>query len=463
MIKWIMFFLSCLPVFVLAQVTSVLNEKNKDERGIQWVKDLTWDQVKEKAKTENKRIFIDAFASWCGPCKAMDKEIYPNDTIGNYFNSRFVAVKLQIDKTKNDDQYVKNWYRTAETLNREFRITSYPTLIFLSSDAKILNKEEGYKSVDSLLALGKKASTTVTIYEDPYRDYDSLIVTFKEGNYNYRKLPYLIETAIKLNDTANLRSFNQKYSTYLLGLSSNELYTKEKISVIAKYYIKSSESRFFYLFFPNGTRIDSAMNNPGYSKRVIDEIIQQEEVLPVIKLDPHLGQEGLIKPADPDWKRLFNIIKKKYNTEFAYRNMWQAKIVWYRFYKDWNNWAKYFIKRFEKFGIDTLSWEHIPVLNDAAWTIFLKINNERKLKKAIKWTEGILRELPQYNSPYYEAMVGDTYANLLYKVGRTQQAVQYEKKVVSSLDSTPLTGNEKEGIIDAFDKMKHRIPTWKSH
>jgi thioredoxin-related protein len=204
-------------------------------KGVNWIQRLTWEQIKAKAKAENRGIFIDAFTTWCGPCKAMDKEVYPNDTVGKFFNSQFIAVKLQIDKTDKDDQYVKSWYNTSEFLNKEFRITSYPTLIFLSVDGKIINKEEGYKSVDSLLALGKKASTTVNIYEDPYQEYDRLIITFKNGTYDYRKMQYLIETAIKLNDTANLRSLSQVYSSYLFGLSSNELYTKENISAIAKY------------------------------------------------------------------------------------------------------------------------------------------------------------------------------------------------------------------------------------
>src|SRR5205807_219920 len=81
-----------LPLLILAQ----------ENTGIKWTEGLTWEQVKEKAKKENKYIFLDCFATWCGPCKLMDKEIYTNDTVGSYFNDKFISVKVQMDKAKND-------------------------------------------------------------------------------------------------------------------------------------------------------------------------------------------------------------------------------------------------------------------------------------------------------------------------------------------------------------------------
>jgi tetratricopeptide (TPR) repeat protein len=203
------------------------------------------------------------------------------------------------------------------------------------------------------------------------------------------------------------------------------------------------------------------MHNPGYSKRVVDEIIMREEVLPVIKLDPHLVQDGFLKATDPDWKSLFSVIKKNYNKEFAYRNMWQAKIIWYHFYKDYSNWAKYFIKRFERYGTDTLNWDHIPALNDAAWTIFLKQDNVGQLKKAMEWEKAILRRLPEYNSPYYEVMCGDTYANLLYKIGSRQEAIQIEEKLVALTKNISIMAEEeKKGYKATLEKMKRGERTW---
>ena len=45
----------------------------------------TWAEALEKAKTEEKIIFVDAFASWCGPCKRMASQTFPDPEAGNYF------------------------------------------------------------------------------------------------------------------------------------------------------------------------------------------------------------------------------------------------------------------------------------------------------------------------------------------------------------------------------------------
>src|SRR5687768_11668505 len=91
----------CLPFITIAQDA---------ETGIKWTTGLSWQQVKQKAKTENKYIFLDCFTTWCGPCKVMDNNVYPNDSVGKYFNSKFISVRVQMDKTKKDNEQIQKWY-----------------------------------------------------------------------------------------------------------------------------------------------------------------------------------------------------------------------------------------------------------------------------------------------------------------------------------------------------------------
>ena len=55
-------------------------------------------QTLEQAKKENKLIFLDAFASWCGPCKLLDKNVFPKKEVGDYFNANFLNLHIDMEK-----------------------------------------------------------------------------------------------------------------------------------------------------------------------------------------------------------------------------------------------------------------------------------------------------------------------------------------------------------------------------
>src|ERR1035437_544252 len=58
----------------------------------------TWDEIKAKAKAENKFIFMDAFTSWCGPCKWMAKNVFTNDTAAKYYNATYINAAFDMEK-----------------------------------------------------------------------------------------------------------------------------------------------------------------------------------------------------------------------------------------------------------------------------------------------------------------------------------------------------------------------------
>ena len=61
--------------------------------GIKFEK-LTIKQGLEKAKKENKKFFIDVYATWCGPCKYLDKSVFTDQDLGDFMNENFVCLKL---------------------------------------------------------------------------------------------------------------------------------------------------------------------------------------------------------------------------------------------------------------------------------------------------------------------------------------------------------------------------------
>lgn len=93
--------------------------------------------AEQKAKTENKNLFIDFEATWCGPCKLMDKMVYNADVVVKAA-ANVVAVKVDCDE--------------HPELVKRFGVKGYPTLILVSPDGKVLKTKSGYQSVKRTVA-----------------------------------------------------------------------------------------------------------------------------------------------------------------------------------------------------------------------------------------------------------------------------------------------------------------------
>src|SRR5690554_4684519 len=113
-------------------------------QGIQFF-DGTWKEALAKAKAEDKILFVDAFAKWCGPCKMMAKNVFTQDKVGDYFNKNFINLKLDMEEAD------------GITFGHKHPVRAYPTLFFLDGDGNIVTTVRGSRNADDLLNLGKDA------------------------------------------------------------------------------------------------------------------------------------------------------------------------------------------------------------------------------------------------------------------------------------------------------------------
>jgi thioredoxin 1 len=117
-------------------------KKNRAESGIQFTS-ARWKDILKKAKVENKIIFLDAYASWCGPCKKLQREVFTRKDVGDYFNARFINVKMDMEVGE------------GPALAEVYPLEGYPTLLFIDGNGKIVRNVLGYMSGADLLAVGK--------------------------------------------------------------------------------------------------------------------------------------------------------------------------------------------------------------------------------------------------------------------------------------------------------------------
>ena len=106
----------------------------------------------KKAKSENKLVFVDFMATWCGPCKTLATKVFPDKEIGDYFNARFVCVQIDVDKEKD--------------LARKYRIQAMPTLVFMDNNGKAVTRVTGAASKTRLLQKAKEATGELPAFDE---------------------------------------------------------------------------------------------------------------------------------------------------------------------------------------------------------------------------------------------------------------------------------------------------------
>lgn len=434
-------------------------------QGIQWAEGLSWEQVKQKAMQENKYIFLDCFTTWCGPCKRMDREVYTNDTVGNYYNRNFISVKVQMDKTKNDNDYIKSWYRQADSIGKWY-IKMYPSFLFLSPQGKIVYIDEGYKPSGKFVAVGQTATKPGQVYNDWVGEYENLVNEYKQGIKHWDRMPFMIEMAYKSGQPDFGKQLLHEHTDYVATLPSKERYTKENIELWAEKIpglILGSNGLRFRFFYEDGKIIDKVMHRRGYAAKVVDKTIENEILYPFYKTQRggEIMAPGLMRiggkadNTEADWKKLYTLIREKFNKTCARRNVLNAKVAWYNKHHQYDLFVKYALKKLSVISMDSLNLKIVGEINNIGWTCFLGVTDKKTLIKPLPYIEKAIRQWPpeKYRDHRTVLNIVDTYANLLYKIGRRSEAIEWEEKVA-------MLNPKDEDYRKVVEQMKNGEPTY---
>ncbi|WP_173424369.1 thioredoxin family protein [Psychroserpens jangbogonensis] len=139
-------------IFVLALLTSVSGFAQSQE--INWV---TLDEALELQKKNPKKIMMDVYTNWCGPCKMLDKNTFHNQDVVAFVNKNYYAVKFDAEgdstidydgRTFSNPGYkaeLKNRRNGVHDLTRYLKVNAYPTIVFFDTDAKVISPIKGYQ------------------------------------------------------------------------------------------------------------------------------------------------------------------------------------------------------------------------------------------------------------------------------------------------------------------------------
>jgi thioredoxin-related protein len=352
-----------------------------------------------KAKKENKLVFIDAYASWCGPCKLMVKNIFPLKTVGDYYNGHFINAKIDMEKGE------------GIGLAKKYNVKAFPTYLFINGDGEEVHRTLGYVEENDFIQFAKDAG-------DPNKRLTSLKQKFENGE----KDPEF------LKNLAGLTLYNDaEFSGKVLDryFQSKESLDQEDVQMLLA-GTQSSDSPLYKIF---------KARKPEVVKVIGDKYD---------KFDKNVNLNTILKKSynadTKTWNDNYFITEsQKFLTkEEAEKTLKRVKAS--RALKDKD------IPTYEKLTLD-LYKEYTAAsseeLNSLAWNFFENVNTKSSLEKAVAWAQESVKKDQNYANT-------DTLANLYNKVGDKKNAKMWAEKSIELAKSTGQDSEDTEKLLKSL-------------
>ena len=419
----------------------------------------TFADVLEKAKLTGKPIFIDVYTSWCGPCKKMSSEVFPLAEVGKVYNSNFICYTVDAEKGE------------GVTIAKQYEVNSYPNYLFINADKSLIMRTVGSMEAEKFIALAQTAKEELKTPK-PLAEWDK-------------------EYVQKKTDTAFLLAYIQKRAR--LGMKNAALFD-EYLAQLPNDRRTSNEIVEIYDQECNNLQLTSlAYKNLQtnafifYSKLSMNfDIIVAATVKNSFRVAVKTKNEQLLQQVI---EALENLPKTPFSN--------QKELYYMNYYKATNETEKYIthatlyaetalmtvspdsiakldeanFHQFEQRKDSTLSqikdsvklenmafymkyaqrYAYSETLNRIARYFFEKVVDTSELENALLWSKRAV-------DIYKNCIHIDTYANLLYKLGRKDEAIANETEAI---DFAKKYKHKPKPYEEILQKMNAGEKTWK--
>jgi len=171
-----------LVVIFFSSIFSSIAQDNE----INW---MSLEDAVEAQSKEPRKIIMDMYTTWCGPCKLLDKNTFQNPDVATYINKNYYAVKFNAEgntdvtfkeKTYSNPNFdpSKKGRNSQHELAGSFGVNAYPTIVFIDENGGLIAPIPGYKAPNQLeiflklFATNKyKEVTTKELWEQYQREF----------------------------------------------------------------------------------------------------------------------------------------------------------------------------------------------------------------------------------------------------------------------------------------------------
>ncbi len=175
-------------------------------QGIEFVH-VKWQEAMEMAKEQDKLLFVDSYAEWCGPCKRMAKNEFVKEDVGAIYNENFINLKLDMES------------KNGRTFDSKYPVSAYPTMFFLDGEGNVVKKIKGGQKGEQLIAMAKQAlkgHDTSGKYKEQYdtgdRSYDVVYsyvdALSKSGKQSLRISNMYLQSNPEITEEQRLRFYH---------------------------------------------------------------------------------------------------------------------------------------------------------------------------------------------------------------------------------------------------------------
>jgi thiol-disulfide isomerase/thioredoxin len=406
-----------LPFAAMAQGDKAV----QDNKGLHFEDGLSWTAIQARAKAENKYIFMDCYTTWCGPCKYMSTIIFPQEETGTFFNDKFISVGVQMDTTAKDNDRVKSWYADGHAIAGEYDIRAYPTYLIFSPDGRPLHRLVGSS------ATAKEFITQMQSTFDTTKQYYTQLQQFREGR---RDSAFLRRVALMCGKVYDLKTGGEVADAY--QATQSDPFSPGALEVMLQYTDNAKDKGFAVLVEHPG-KVDAALGN-GKAEAAMFLIFYRYIISPAIR------KAG---SGSPDWKAIHKAIAADFPS-VADEMTDRGELVYFQQKKDWPHFQTSVVKYMKKYSGHAAADD----LNDFAWTVFQNCPDMTCVSEALDWSKRSFEGKPN-------AMYMDTYANILYKMGKKDDAIAWEQKAIDMSDDAT-----KATLQPTLEKMKKGEKTW---
>ena len=203
-------------------------------------------QALDKAKQEGKYLFIDCYTTWCGPCKMLEKDVFPDKEVANYFNSKFINLRLDIEKGEGPE------------LKKRFVVQPVPTLLFINNSGEVEHKFIGASTKEEFMRQSAEVFTNDNRYGVIQRK-------FKGGDRSIGFMSLYMNELLTQSEYANAKEL--LYSL-LKSEPADKLCTKEFWPVLTQNFMAEHGSGVYNFLIKNRDLLSKNIGEKEYKDKM---------------------------------------------------------------------------------------------------------------------------------------------------------------------------------------------------